>query len=356
MVGAMDSHAQLRKNADEFARYYGRLAQVNMAPLWEVLRNLVTPEPVTPVVPAQWRYSEVRPLLFESASMISAEQAERRVLVLENPGLPKQSSITHSLYAGIQLVMPGEVAPQHRHSQAALRFILEGNGATTTVNGERFEMHPGDMILTPSWQWHDHQNETEEPIVWMDGLDIALVSLLDASFSQSSNRKEQEVTREKETSQTMYGANLLPIDDAPVSRNSPLMRYPYDQARTTLERMKTASPADPCHGIRMRYAHPRTGDWAMPTMGPAIQLVPKGFVTAPYRSTDGTIFAVAEGHGSVTIGNGDFALSPRDVFVCPPWAWRKMRADEDLVLFYFSDRPVQEKLGLWREERGPPAL
>jgi gentisate 1,2-dioxygenase len=350
----MDSHAQLRKNADEFARYYGRLAKVNMAPLWEVMRNLVTPEPVTPVVPAQWRYSEVRPLLFESASMITAEQAERRVLVLENPGLPKQSSITHSLYAGIQLVMPGEIAPQHRHTQAALRFILEGKGATTTVDGERFEMYPGDMILTPSWQWHDHQNETKEPIVWLDGLDIALVGLLDASFSQTSNRKEQEVTREKETSQTMYGANLLPIDDAPVSRNSPLMRYPYDSARATLERMKTSSPTDPCHGIRMRYAHPRTGDWAMPTMGPAIQLVPKGLATAPYRATDGTIFAVAEGRGTAKIGNAEFVLSPRDVFVCPPWAWRSFKAEDDLVLFHFSDRPVQEKLGLWREERSPP--
>jgi gentisate 1,2-dioxygenase len=347
----MDSHAVSRKNPDEFARFYGRLANVNMAPLWEVLKNLVTAEPVTPVVPAHWRYTDVRPLLFESAGLISAEQAERRVLVLENPGLPNQSSITHSLYAGIQLVMPGEIAPQHRHTQSALRFILEGNGATTTVDGERFEMYPGDLILTPSWQWHDHQNETQEPIVWMDGLDIALVALLDASFMQRSNRKEQEVTHEKQTSQTRYGGNLLPIDDAPVSLNSPLMRYPYDQVRATLERMKTASAWDACHGIRMRYAHPRTGDWVMPTMGPAIQLAPKGFTTAPYRSTDGTIFAVAEGHGTATIGDKIFSLSPRDVFVCPPWAWRKFEAQDDLVLFTFSDRPVQEKLGLWREER-----
>jgi gentisate 1,2-dioxygenase len=186
----------------------------------------------------------------------------------------------------------------------------------------------------------------------MDGLDIALVNLLDASFSQNSNRKEQEVTRVKETSQTRYGANLLPIDDAPISLNSPLMRYPYDQARATLERMKASSAADPCHGIRMRYAHPRTGDWAMPTMGPAIQLIPKGFNTAPYRATDGAIFAVAEGRGTAIIGEASFALTPRDVFVCPPWAWRKFRAEDDLVLFTFSDRPVQEKLALWREERG----
>ena len=350
----MDRESATRKRTPQFARYYERLAQKNMAPLWEVLKNLVTPEPVSPVAPAHWRYDEIRPLLFESASMISAEQAERRVLVLENPGLSAQSSITHSLYAGIQLVMPGEIAPQHRHSQAALRFILEGNGATTTVDGERFEMYPGDLVLTPSWQWHDHQNETKEPIVWLDGLDIALVNLLDASFSQNSNQKEQEVTRPKETSRTRYGGNLLPIDDSPISLNSPLMRYPYDQARTVLERMKTASPLDPCHGVRMRYAHPQTGDWVMPTIGPAIELVPKGFKTAPYRSTDGAVFAVAEGRGTAMIGDESFALSPKDVFVCPPWVWRKFTAESDLVLFTFSDRPVQEKLGLWREERGLP--
>lgn len=348
----MDSQLRPRTDTDEFARYYARLGQQNMAPLWEVLKNLVTREPVTPVKPAQWKYSDVRPLLMESAAMISAEQAERRVLVLENPGLPGQSSITHSLYAGIQLVMPGEVAPQHRHSQAALRFILEGNGATTTVDGERLEMYPGDLVLTPSWHWHDHQNNTDEPIIWMDGLDIALVNLLDASFMQHSNRKEQEVTQAKGTSRARYGANLLPIDDRQTTVNSPLMRYPYEEARKTLQHLKAHSDWDACHGIRMRYAHPQTGDWCMPTMGPAIQLVPKGFATQPYRSTDGAIFSVVEGHGTMSIGDTVLELSPKDVFVAPPWAWRKFEARGDLVLFTFSDRPVQEKLGLWREERG----
>ncbi len=335
----------------EFASYYSRLSQKNIAPLWEVLKDLVTTEPATPALPAHWPYQEVRPLLFEAGRLISAEQAERRVLVLENPGLRNLSSITHSLYAGIQLVLPGEVAPQHRHSQAALRFILEGNGATTTVEGERFEMYPGDLILTPSWQWHDHQNETKEPIVWLDGLDIALVALLDAGFSQHSNRKEQEVTREKESSRSLYGANLLPIDDAPASLNSPLMRYPYAETRAALERLKSTTEWDSCHGIRMRYAHPRSGDWVMPTIGPAIQLVPGNHTTANYRSTDGAIFAVAEGHGMAKIDKETFSLSPRDVFVCPAWKWRSFSAVEDLVLFTFSDRPVQEKLGLWREER-----
>ncbi len=348
----MDSKAPPRTAPDDFARYYARLSKQNMAPLWEVLKNLVTAEPVTPVLPAHWRYADVKPLLMEAAGLISAEQAERRVLVLENPGLPGASSITHSLYAGIQLVMPGEIAPQHRHTQSALRFILEGNGATTTVDGERLPMYPGDLVLTPSWHWHDHQNETGEPIIWMDGLDIALVALLDASFMQHSNRKEQEVTQAKGASLARYGANMLPIDDAPATVNSPLMRYPYDKSREALEHLKAHSDWDPCHGIRMRYAHPQTGDWALPTMGPAIQLVPKDFSTRPYRSTDGAIFAVADGHGTATIGDKTFALSPKDVFVVPPWAWRSFKGNDDLVLFTFTDRPVQEKLGLFREERG----
>jgi gentisate 1,2-dioxygenase len=326
-----------------------------MTPLWEVLKNLVTREPVTPVVPVHWRYADIRPLLMEAGGLISAEQAERRVLVLENPGLPGASSATHSLYAGIQLVLPGEIAPQHRHTQSALRFILEGHGATTTVGGERLEMQPGDLVLTPSWHWHDHQNNTGEPIVWMDGLDIALVGILDASFMQQSNRKEQEVTQAKGASLARYGANLLPIDDAPATVNSPLMRYPYEQARKTLEFMKANSDWDPCHGIRMRYAHPQTGDWAMPTMGPSIQLVPKGYTTKPYRATDGAIIAVADGHGTATVGDKVFKLSPQDVFVVPSWAWRSFAADDDLVLFHVTDRPVQEKLGLWREDRGAQA-
>ncbi len=348
----MDTQLRPRTDTEEFARFYARLGQQNMAPLWEVLKGLVPREPVTPCKPAQWKFADVRPLLMESAGMISAEQAERRVLVLENPGMPGQSSITHSLYAGIQLVMPGEVAPQHRHSQAALRFILEGNGATTTVDGERLEMYPGDLVLTPSWHWHDHQNETKEPIIWLDGLDIALVQLLDAGFMQHSNMKEQEVTQAKGTSRARYGANLLPMDDAPASLNSPLMRYPYDETKKALWHLKASGNTDPCHGIRMRYAHPKTGDWCMPTIGPAIQLIPKGFVTKPYRSTDGSVFSVVEGKGRATIGNDTFTVSPRDVFMAPSWAWRHFEATEDLVLFTFSDRPVQEKLGLWRQDRG----
>src|SRR6185312_17321400 len=150
--------------------FYREIAPANLAPLWEVLHSLVTPEPVSPVQPVLWRYDEVRPHVERAGNLITAAEAERRVLVLENPGLKGQSSITHSLYAGLQLILPGEVARAHRHAASALRFILEGHGAYTAVDGERTYMQPGDFVITPSWTFHDHGNTTDTPMVWLDGL------------------------------------------------------------------------------------------------------------------------------------------------------------------------------------------
>lgn len=169
------------------AAYYARIAQKHMAPLWESLHNLVPRQPAPRCVPAIWKYDEVRDDVLASGSLISAEEAVRRVLILENPGLPGQASITQSLYAGLQLILPGEIAPSHRHTQSALRFIVEGRGAYTAVNGERTTMHPGDFIITQSWTWHDHGNaetvDGGEPVVWLDGLDIPLLRFLDAGFA-----------------------------------------------------------------------------------------------------------------------------------------------------------------------------
>ena len=164
--------------------YYRRLDPLSMAPLWEVLGDLVTPSPASRCQPAGWRYEDVRSLLLESGDLISAREAERRVLVLENPGLRGESRVTTSLYAGLQLILPGEVAPAHRHTQTALRFVVEGEGAYTAVDGEKAVMHEGDFIITPSGTWHDHGNESDGPVVWLDGLDIPIVTLLDASFAE----------------------------------------------------------------------------------------------------------------------------------------------------------------------------
>jgi quercetin dioxygenase-like cupin family protein len=165
--------------------YYERIAAQHLRPLWEVLHSLVPEQPKPRCVPALWRYADLREPLMEAGRIISAEEAVRRVLILENPALPGASSITGTLYAGLQLLNPGENAPSHRHTQSALRFVLEGQGAYTSVDGQRHYMSPGDLVLTPAWTWHDHANEGSEPVIWLDGLDIPLVRMLDAGFCES---------------------------------------------------------------------------------------------------------------------------------------------------------------------------
>src|SRR6202790_3513044 len=166
--------------------FYDRIAPYNLAPLWEQLHSLVTPAPVPKCLPTLWRYREIRPHLMQSGALISAQEATRRVLMLMNPGLGGEASITGSLFAGLQLIMPGEVAPAHRHTQSALRFIIEGHGAYTAVDGERTLMEPGDSVIPPPCPCHNAASATAEPMVWLDGLDIQIVNLLNASFAEGS--------------------------------------------------------------------------------------------------------------------------------------------------------------------------
>jgi gentisate 1,2-dioxygenase len=272
--------------------------------------------------------------------------------VLENPGLRGQSKITTSLYAGVQLVLPGEVAPAHRHAQSALRFVLEGKGAHTAVDGERTPMEPGDFVITPSMTWHDHGNKSDKPMFWLDGLDIPVVQFLDASFAEGLDEDEQPITRPEGDSFARYGQNLLPVGFERRSKTSPVFNYPYAHTREALDKMKERDAWDACHGLKLRYTNPVSGDYAMPTIGAFIQLLPKGFATSRYRSTDATVFAAMEGRGRTRVGDQVLEWGPRDVFVVPSWRWAVHEADEEAVLFSFSDRPIQEKLDLFREDRG----
>src|SRR6476646_1071723 len=171
--------------------FYERIGALGMTPLWEVLGALVPPQPTSPVAPALWRYDAVREHVLEAGRLITAEEAERRVLILENPAMRGHSCITQSLYAGLQLILPGEVAPAHRHTQSALRMVLDGEGAYTAVDGERTTMRRGDFIITPSWTWHDHGNLGYQPVIWLDGLDIPTVRFLDAGFAEHNKSAAQ---------------------------------------------------------------------------------------------------------------------------------------------------------------------
>lgn len=332
--------------------FYRRMDTDGLAPLWEVLHALVPPQPQTPCRPALWKYRDIRPHILESGRVITAKEAIRRVLILENPGMRGQSSITRSLYCGMQLILPAEIAPSHRHTQSALRFIVEGSGAYTAVDGERTTMRPGDFIITPSWTWHDHGNPGSEPVVWMDGLDINILALFDAQFAENFPEEAQPVTRNEGDSYARYGNNLAPLGPLPQGRTSPIFSYPYARSRETLDTLSRNDAADPCHGWKMQFINPLTGGFAMPTIGSFIQLLPRGFRSEPYRSTDGTVYSVVEGCGRVTIGGQGYAFEPRDTFVVPSWHAASFDAETECVLFSYSDRPAQVALGFWRERRG----
>ncbi len=330
--------------------FYGRAKSQHLAPLWRVLHGLVTAEPVPRCVAAMWRYDEVRPYLMEACGLISTEEAERRVMVFENPGLPGQSRITQSLFGGLQIILPGEIAPAHRHTASALRFILEGRDAYTAVGGERTMMEPGDFVITPSMTWHDHGNVGSEPMVWLDGLDMHIVNMFGASFRDNYPGKVHPVDRPDDASIAEAGSNLLPIDGQYKSQTSPIFNYTFARTRAALDGLSAARKANAWHGFKMRYVNPVTGGWAMPTIATTMQLLPKGFETRPYRSTDSTVFVVVEGEGTSRVGDQTFQWGPRDIFVVPSWTQVVHQASRDAFVFSYSDRVVQEKLDLFRED------
>lgn len=340
---------QVRKS--DLDKYYSTLDSENLAPLWVRLRGLVPAEPKPVAQPHQWEFKKILPKLLEAGELISAQEAERRVLVLENPALPGQSKITDTLYTGVQLLLPGEIAPAHRHTQSALRFILQGEGAYTSVDGERAPMKPGDFIITPHWTWHDHGHDGTEPVVWIDGLDVPLVNFLRAGFREEHESDVHEVKRPVGDALARYGMGLLPIDCKKFN-TSPVFCYPYERTREALDVLSKSSDIDIHQGIRLRYINPTNGDWAIPTIATSMTLIPNGFATRPYRSTDGMVITLTEGSARVVIGSEAFEAGPRDILVIPGWTdWTIEAVSSDVVFFAYSDRPVHEKLGLWQDRR-----
>lgn len=330
--------------------YYDRIAKYHMTPLWEVLKGLVTPEPKTHCQPTLWKFDDVKKFILEAGDVISAEEAERRVLVLENPGLLGKSRVTNALFAGIQLIMPGEIAEVHRHVASAIRFVLEGDGAYTAVEGEKSMMKHGDFIITANWAPHDHGNPGKEPVMWLDVLDMPTINHFETSFAEHFEEKMQKTNHEDGDSFARYANGVLPDGMPAVQNRTPVINYPYAKMRPILERLKKTGDVDKRHGARVHYANPINGGPALPTMGAWLALLPKGFKGEPYRSTDGAVFAVADGKGTTVIDGKPFDWKVNDVFVVPPWKqYHHEVKGDDAVLFSISDRPAQEALGIWRE-------
>lgn len=338
------------------APFQRRLAAASLVPLWTFFGEWFSAEPRSPAVPHLWRYADLRPVVLDAAAVVSTDDAERRVLVLENPGLAGRHLATDALYAGLQLIMPGEFARAHRHTAAALRFIVEGEGAYTAVAGERCYMRPGDFIVTPSWAWHEHRNESEQPTIWLDVLDVPLIRFLGAGFSEHYREPQHPPAGPPGDSHFRYGRNLVPVGFERGDGASPVFAYPFDYAYEALDHLRVHSEWDPCHGIKMEYIDPTAGGPAIPTISTFLQLLPRGFATAPYRATSSAIVTVVRGRGRVTVGQGagaaTFEYSPKDIWAVPSWQHVTVEAIEESVLFTASDEAVHRKLGVWREQRG----
>lgn len=328
------------------------LASNHLQPLWDIMRRLAAEEPMRGGEPISWSWSDMRDRVIRAGELITAEEAERRVLVLENPAFPGEGRATNSLYAGVQLILPGETAPSHRHTASALRLILEGSGAFTAVDGERVTMSPGDFIVTPSSTFHDHGNASADPVMWLDGLDVFVVNLLNAPFAEEHPQQQQPVSRPEGSALARFGMGLAPSGYAR-GRRSPLFCWPYDRTRQALAAMQASTDVDPSLGFRMDYVDPTTGASPIATMTASMSLFPKGFSGAPYRSVSGAVMAVVEGSGQVRVGDTEWSVTKNDIFIVPGWNWHRISCDEDLILFAFSDEVLQRHLGFWREERQP---
>lgn len=311
----MSEHNQDVKNSRQ--QFYQHISGQNLTPLWESLHHLVPQTPNPTCAPAYWNYQEIRPLLLESGNLIGAKEAVRRVLVLENPMLRGQSSITSTLYAGLQLILPGEVAPSHRHNQSALRFIVEGKGAFTAVDGERTQMHAGDFILTPQWQWHDHGNPGDEPVVWLDGLDLPLVNILGCGFAEDYPEDQQPVSRKEGDYLPRYAANMLPLRHQK-GNSSPIFNYRYDRSRDALHDLTRLGDADEWDGYKMRYVNPVTGGYPMPSMGTFLQLLPKGFTSRVARTTDSPYTTWLKGRATSPSAMRPSTFPPKIFSWCQP--------------------------------------
>jgi gentisate 1,2-dioxygenase len=356
--GAKHHSSTLISTPEEREQFRAELERWNMGPLWLIYRTVLSREPSVHEVPYLWEWSVVRPRLLRAGELITAAEAERRVLMFLNPGNAARIGATATLYAAAQLILPGETARAHRHSPAALRFIIEGSGAYTCVEGEKIWMSPGDLVLTPSGVWHDHGNEGAEPVMWLDGLDIPYTAALNCMFLEEFSSLNQtalappkrgEMTR----SEKLYGRALFPANStaAAAAPYSPVWAYRWNEAREALITLSRSAEPDPFEGYVLRYTNPANGGEVFPTMGCRLRLLPKGSHSSAHRSTTSSVYHVAEGSGFSVLNGSRFDWKKGDTFAVPIWCWQEHAApDADAVLFSITDQPIIAPLGLLRSQ------
>jgi gentisate 1,2-dioxygenase len=330
---------------DEFC---GALAARDLKSLWSLQTSLMPNVPLPSTQPWLWPWSTTYPLAKRAGEIITLERGgDRRVLAFANPGLNGLPFTSTTLWGAIQYLGPGETAPAHRHTPSAIRFVMVGSGAYTTVDGDACEMTPGDLILTPNWKWHDHNNYGSEPMVWFDGLDLPLITTLEAVFFENHPEQRQPVVGHdlSERSFRSVGLSPGPATGADPS-HSPLLRYAYGAVDTQLEALHELSDGSEA---TVEYLNPLTGGPVVATFTcEMMRLYPEGR-TASRRKTGSSVYVVFRGSGQSIINGVQFDWSAGDVFVSPSWAAVDHCASECADLFVISDKPVLKALHVYRE-------
>jgi gentisate 1,2-dioxygenase len=337
----------------ELNSLYQLLSEQSLQPLWE-LSGLLTAEPRSRAVPYRWRGEHLRNLSRRAGDLVPAERGgDRRVLACSNPGLGGAPYAVSTLWAGVQYLGGYEYAPAHRHTPAALRFVLEGGGVSTVVDGDPMAMAAGDLVLTPSWTFHEHYNPQATPMIWVDVLDLPIVASLEAVFFEQGTDKprlQQDVAASASENWYGGGVGLAPADEPrPAARHSPLLVYRWAETDRALEAQLRSSATG---HARLRFMNPARGGDVMPTLRCEFDRVRGGHVTSAMRQTGGRVACVLHGAGTIHVGSCVFDVAAGDMVAIPSWTHWYISAEADLDLFSTTDAPVLEALGLYRDEVG----
>ncbi|KAJ4136597.1 hypothetical protein NW768_004214 [Fusarium equiseti] len=304
------------------------LRATNTSPLWAQMQRLNPPAPNPQTIPHVWNYDEIRPYLAKAGQLITEKQAERRVLMLGNPAREAPYT-TDTLYAGLQLVQPNETAPAHRHTAFACRFIIEGTGGFTAVHGKRVPMRPRDVIVTPTWNWHDHgkkganeEGGDDQPVIWLDGLDLPNFIHFPVHFVEH------------------YSSPRYPAEDFAESD----IVYPWDKMQLQLDAATDSWVSRP-------YLKRNGAEIGRVIGASAERLLP--CTTSPeIRETSSAVYHVIEGSGSTTVGNSVLKWKQGDTFCVPAWHryQHQAGAEGQVYLYRFDDKPMLKALGFYRVE------
>ena len=352
----------------ELENLYRGFEQELLVPLWTEIGDLMPKHPRSRAVPHVWRWSRLRQLAARAGELVPVGRGgERRAIALANPGLGGRPFATPTLWAAIQYLMPGEDAPEHRHSQHAFRFVVEGEGVWTVVGGDPVAMRRGDFLPQAGWNWHAHHNATREPMAWIDGLDIPFQYATETQFFEFGRDEisdAERTTPERSRAERLWGhAGLQPVGAPSSGPGSPLLAYRWEHTdRALTDQLALAEEGhdgtvEPGHAA-VRFSNPATGADVLPTVRVEMHRIVRGVETAPLRQTGSSVWQVFDGSGAVTVGERSWSVTRGDLFVVPSWQPLSIRSeagatDSDggaLDLFRFSDAPIFESLHLHRTD------